>query len=101
MTRQEFQNLCQTPVLLDGATGSNLMAAGMPKGISTELWVLEHPDIIHELQSAYTDAGSQILYAPTFGANRINLTRHHLEDRIQELNTTLVQYTKKAKQRQE
>ena len=96
MTRQEFQNLCQTPVLLDGATGSNLMAAGMPKGISTELWVLEHPDIIHELQSAYTDAGSQILYAPTFGANRINLTRHHLEDRIQELNTTLVQYTKKA-----
>ena len=42
MTRQEFQNLCQTPVLLDGATGSNLMAAGMPKGISTELWVLDH-----------------------------------------------------------
>lgn len=96
MTKQEFQKLCAKTVLLDGATGSNLIAAGMPQGISPELWVLEHPDVIHRLQSAYVDAGSQILYAPTFGANRITLTRHGLEDRIQELNRTLVQYAKEA-----
>lgn len=96
MTKQEFQKLCAKTVLLDGATGSNLIAAGMPQGVSSELWVLEHPDVIHQLQSAYVDAGSQILYAPTFGANRITLTRHGLEDRIRELNRTLVQYARES-----
>ena len=96
MTKEEFQKLCTKTVLLDGATGSNLIAAGMPQGVSSELWVLEHPDVIHQLQSAYVEAGSQIIYAPTFGANRITLTRHGLEDRIQELNRTLVQYAKES-----
>lgn len=32
MTKQDFQTLTQNVVLLDGATGSNLMAAGMAKG---------------------------------------------------------------------
>ena len=46
MTREEFEQLAGAGViLLDGATGSNLTKAGMPKGVSTELWVLEHPDI--------------------------------------------------------
>lgn len=98
MTRQEFQELCTKPVLLDGATGTNLMAAGMPRGVSTELWALEHPDVIRQLQSAYVDAGSQILYAPTFSANRISLSTHGLGDRIQELNCTLVRYAKEASQ---
>ena len=38
MTKQDFQTLTQNVVLLDGATGSNLMAAGMPKGVCTEEW---------------------------------------------------------------
>ena len=46
MTKQEFQELTQNIVLLDGATGSNLMAAGMPKGVCTEEWVLAHKDVI-------------------------------------------------------
>lgn len=96
MTREEFQRLCTETVLLDGATGSNLMAAGMPRGVAPELWILEHPDEIHSLQTAYVDAGSQIIYAPTFGGNRINLTRYSLEDRLRELNLTLMQYAKEA-----
>ena len=44
MTKQEFQELAQNIVLLDGATGSNLMAAGMPKGVCTEEWVLAHKE---------------------------------------------------------
>lgn len=96
MTRQEFQKLCATTVLLDGATGSNLMAAGMPRGVCPELWILEHPDAIHQLQTAYVEAGSQIIYAPTFGGNRINLARYGLEERIRELDLTLMGYAKKA-----
>ena len=89
MTREGFKKLCTENVLLDGATGSNLMAAGMPRGVCPELWVLEHPDVIQRLQTDYVEAGSQIIYAPTFGGNRINLTRHGLEDRIRELNLAL------------
>ena len=74
MTKQEFQNLVsQGPLILDGATGSNLMKAWMPKGVCTEQWILEHPAALTKLQQEYVDAGSQIIYAPTFAANRISL----------------------------
>lgn len=96
MTRDEFQKLTQNLLLLDGATGSNLMAAGMPKGICTEEWVIEHKDIIQKLQSDYIKAGSKIIYAPTFGGNRVNLTMHGLENRIEEINRTLVGYAREA-----
>ena len=51
MQKQDFKKLFEHgPVILDGATGSNLMKAGMPKGVCTEKWVLEHPDTIIQLQ---------------------------------------------------
>lgn len=97
MTKQEFAELTeQGIVLMDGATGSNLRKAGMPVGVCTEQWVLEHPEIITELQRAYAEAGSRIIYAPTFSANRISLTMHGLQDRLAKLNTELVGLTKKA-----
>lgn len=97
MTKQEFQKLAdQGVILLDGATGSNLRKAGMPVGICTELWALEHPEVIKELQRAYVDAGSQIIYAPTFSANRISLSMHGLQDRLVELNTKLIALSKEA-----
>lgn len=96
MTREEFQKLTQNILLLDGATGSNLMAKGMPRGICTEIWVMEHKDIIQELQRAYVEAGSMLIYAPTFGGNRLSLSSHGLSDRIEEINHTLVSYAKEA-----
>lgn len=57
MTKQEFQNLVSRgPLILDGATGSNLMKAGMPKGVCTEQWILEHPAALTKLQQEYVDA---------------------------------------------
>ena len=94
MNKQEFQQLTQKTVLLDGATGSNLMAQGMPRGICTEQWVIEHKDIIQKLQRDYIDAGSQIIYAPTFGGNRLSLKNHHLEDQIENINRTLLSYSR-------
>ncbi|MCD7868657.1 MAG: homocysteine S-methyltransferase family protein [Clostridiales bacterium] len=96
MTKSEFQHLTENLTLLDGATGSYLMQAGMPRGVCTETWVLEHKDIFQELQRAYVEAGSQILYAPTFGANRVNLTMHGLAHRIKELNRALVSYSQET-----
>lgn len=96
MTKKEFRELTEKTLILDGATGSNLMAQGMPRGICTELWVMEHKEIIQNLQSAYIEAGSEVIYAPTFGGNRRNLRQHGLEERIEEINHTLVSYSREV-----
>lgn len=97
MTRDEFGFLCDTRVvLLDGATGTNLQKAGMPAGICPELWMLEHKEVVKELQTAFLKAGTDILYAPTFSANRIKLAEYELEDRLEELNTQLVCLSKEV-----
>ena len=97
MTREAFADLCRAGwVLLDGATGSNLRAAGMPVGVCVEAWVLEHPQVLLELQRAYIRAGSRIIYAPTFGANRINLARYGLDARADEMNRALLARSREA-----
>ncbi len=97
MTKEEFQKLTEEGiVILDGATGSNLRAMGMPVGICTELWVLEHKETIQSLQRAYAQAGSQIVYAPTFSANRISMALHNYDGDIAELNKKLVAVTREA-----
>ena len=90
MTKKEFQNLAkQRPIILDGATGSNLMKAGMPRGVCTEQWICENPKPLQELQRAYEKAGSQVVYAPTFSANRISLKNYGLENQVAELRTAV------------
>ena len=99
MTRSEFAaRLAQGPLLLDGATGSNLMKAGMPKGVCAETWILDHPQAILDLQRAYVAAGSQVLLAPTFTAGRMYLSQHGLEGELKELNRCLVALSREAAQ---
>ena len=97
MPKQEFRNLiAKGPLILDGATGSNLRLMGMPAGVCTEKWVNEHPEMIQKLQKAYVDAGSMVVYAPTFMANRISLKNVGLEDEIKRLNVENVKISKDA-----
>ncbi|MCM1245167.1 MAG: homocysteine S-methyltransferase family protein [Roseburia sp.] len=83
-------------VILDGATGSNLQEHGMQAGDCPETWVLEHPDVFVELQKSYIEAGSDVLYAPTFTCNRIKLAEYGLESRQKELTGRLVELSKRA-----
>ena len=95
LTREEFHRLIEGGIhLLDGATGSNLMKAGMPRGGSTETWVLEHPDALVALQRRYVQAGSQILYAPTFQAQPIALAQAGLDDQTESINARLAALTR-------
>lgn len=95
LTREEFHNkIAQGVKFLDGATGSNLMKLGMPRGGCTETWVLEHPQALLQLQSQYADAGSQILYAPTFQAQPIALKQVGLEAETEQINARLVKLTR-------
>ena len=91
MTRNEFQTFIKKgKMILDGATGSNLQKRGMPTGVCPEEWILEHPDVLVGLQREYIEAGSDVLYAPTFSGNRIKLEEYGLADRISEMNHSLV-----------
>ena len=81
---------------LDGATGSNLRLAGMPKGCCTEQWVLENPLHIVKLQRAYAESGSQIIYAPTFQAQPIALQTVGLERQTEAINAALVSLSRSA-----
>lgn len=97
MTPQEFAALsAQGLIYLDGATGTNLYKAGMPKGLCTESWILENPEIFMDLQRRYADAGSQVVYAPTFGANREALKKFGLENQVEEMNKRLVAISQEA-----
>lgn len=97
MTKQEFRKLCENgPVILDGAFGTGLMKAGMSVDDCTEQWAIEHPEVVVRIQREYIEAGAQILYAPTFGANRIKLAEYGLEGQIEVLNQALVALTRKT-----
>ena len=97
MTKKEFRELAKKGLLfLDGATGSNLMKAGMPAGVCPEQWILEHEDVMENLQRQYVNAGTNILYAPTFTANRIKLEEYGLDGQIEEMNKRLVALSKRA-----
>lgn len=97
MNIKDFQILTQNKYLyLDGATGSNLSKKGMPAGCCPESWILEHPETLLELQKAYVEAGTDILYAPTFTANRIKLAEYGLAEQLQDMVRKLVGLSREA-----
>ena len=97
MNKQEFHALLKDrPIFLDGATGSNLQKKGMPTGVCPEQWILEHKEVMMELQRAFVSAGSNIVYAPTFTANRIKLKEYGLEGEIRRMNHELVAISREA-----
>lgn len=97
MTREAFRELVKNgPVLLDGATGTNLQKAGMPVGVCPEQWILENSEVLIDLQKQYVEAGTDILFAPTFTASRIKLKEYGLEDHLEEMNRKLVALSKEA-----
>jgi 5-methyltetrahydrofolate--homocysteine methyltransferase len=97
MKKQSFAELIgQRIFILDGATGTELSRRGMPAGVSPEAWVLEHPDALLEIQRSYADAGSDAVYACTFGGNRLKLAEFGLESKAREINTRLARISREA-----
>lgn len=97
LTKEELHSRIASGLrYLDGATGSNLMKAGMPRGCCTEEWVLANPEALVSLQRSYAQAGSEILYAPTFQAQPIALERVNLHRQTEAINAQLVALTRSA-----
>lgn len=96
MTKETFTEIAKSYLYLDGATGSNLVKAGMPSGVCPEQWILEHAGVMLELQRQYVAAGTDILYAPTFTANRIKLAEYGLEGEMASMIKKLVAISREA-----
>ncbi|MBQ8797359.1 MAG: homocysteine S-methyltransferase family protein [Oscillospiraceae bacterium] len=94
LTKEQFHGMLDKVCLLDGATGSNLMRAGMPRGCCTEQWILANPEALVALQRKYVEAGSKILYAPTFQAQPIALEKEGLSKHTESINAHLAALTR-------
>lgn len=60
-----------TPLLLDGASGTMLQNAGLPVGASPDIWNLDNPAAVEDLHRAYLDAGAQLILTNTFSSNSV------------------------------
>ena len=97
LTKSEFHaRIAGGLHILDGATGSNLMLAGMPRGACVEEWILANPEILITLQRSFAEAGAQILYAPTFQAQPIALERVGLHRHAEAINAQLAALSRAA-----
>lgn len=97
MTKKEFNDfLAKKVMILDGATGTELQKRGMPGGVCPEQWVIENPQVIIEVQRNYIEAGSDAVYACSFGANRLKLEEFGLEDKVYEMNKSLAGISRQA-----
>ncbi len=83
-------------VILDGATGTELQKKGMPAGVCPETWCLENPKILESIHSSYAQAGAQIVYTCTFGANRFKLKQYKAQDDVETINKKLARLARKA-----
>ena len=84
------------PMLLDGATGTNLIRAGLPQGVCTEQWIIDNPAPLQALQRAYAQAGSDAVMAPTFEANRRRLAAFGMDGQVAEINRRLCAISREA-----
>jgi 5-methyltetrahydrofolate--homocysteine methyltransferase len=84
------------PLVADGATGTNLQQAGLVPGEHSEEWILDHPERILALETAFVEAGADIILTCTFGATAIRMKGSKYESRVQELNAEAARLARQA-----
>lgn len=81
------ERLNQPGILIaDGATGTMLQRAGLPRGMAPERWNLENPGAILELHNGYLEAGADVILTNSFGGTRFRLERDGLSDQVHVIN---------------
>jgi 5-methyltetrahydrofolate--homocysteine methyltransferase len=83
-------------LVADGATGTNLIARGLPSGVTAETWVIEQPDKIINLHKDFINAGADIILTSTFSASSIRLKGSLLEQKADYINRRAVDLAKAA-----
>jgi methionine synthase I (cobalamin-dependent) len=88
--------IASTPVLTDGAWGTELQASGLAPADLPDLWNLTHPDRVETVARAYVDAGSRIILTNTFRANRVALAAHGAANSVEAINRAGVAISRRA-----
>jgi methionine synthase / methylenetetrahydrofolate reductase(NADPH) len=98
MNRSEFKQFLgqNTPIIADGAMGTLLHQKGVALDECFDELNITKPALIGEIHRQYIDAGSQIIFTNTFGANRYKLARHGLESKVREINQAGVDLVKRV-----
>jgi 5-methyltetrahydrofolate--homocysteine methyltransferase len=95
-SRNRILGLLRRQVLiLDGAMGTELHKRGLPPGVCPEAWSLGHPEAVEEIHAAYREAGADIVYTSTFGANRLKMGQYGLTN-VREANRQLARIAVRA-----
>lgn len=88
--------LTSTPIITDGAWGTQLQALGLPAGECPDAWNLTHPDEVRSVAQQYVDAGSRVILTNTFRSNAIALAGHGLAGQAAAINTAGVRLSREA-----
>lgn len=89
--------MAQPGVLIaDGATGTMLIAAGLPRGVAPERWNLENPEGVLALHRSYIEAGSDIILTNTFGGSSIRLQKDQLSEQARQINAAAAGLAREA-----
>ena len=85
-----LDRLSDEVLILDGGAATFLQARGLPPGCPPDLWSVERPEEVRRLHEAYIEAGANIIFTNTFGANRLRLDPLGWRDRVLDLNQAAV-----------
>lgn len=96
MKKPLLEAIRETPLLGDGAMGTQLMLAGLEQGGCGEAWNLTQPERVLAIQKRYVEAGSDCLLTNTFGGSRIMLNRHGNAGKAAEINRAGVEIARAA-----
>ena len=72
------------------------MSLGLDPGDLGDAWNLSHPDRVEAVPRAYVEAGSRVILTNTFRSNRITLARYGLAEKLEEINRTGVEISRRA-----
>ena len=92
MTAKDFRKHIESgqKVLLDGGIGTELYERGVFVNRCFEEANLSQARLVQEIHKDYWQAGAQALTTNTFGANRLKLKDHNLQDKVREINLAAV-----------
>ena len=94
----DFLSRLQTAGVLiaDGAMGTMLQQAGLPRRVPPERWNLENPAAVRQVGRSYVEAGANLILTNTFGGSRIRLDKDQLGARVAEINRAAVRLAHEA-----
>lgn len=89
------ERIKEGPILCDGAMGTLLDVYGFDEK-PHEIQNLKNPGVVERIHREYIAAGSEIIEANTFSANRFRLAQYHLEDKLGPMNLAGVETARRA-----